>query len=318
MNKLLIAALLATTAYHPARAEVTSVLPDNSKTAEVIVITGEIKYEDDKVLANVLSTIARKGHSVRGVVFDSEGGNVIAAAGMADLIHHNGYNTYVHEGSVCASACFLAWAAGKERYFRGNAQIGVHNVTIKGEENADAAKVTLVMIKCLKDYGVTAEILGKLASTSASDVAWLSPGELAQMGATYLPPMNAKPVTAQSKPIAPPAEGSGPQAKVNDVINWDGAWGDYVDQAGRWSAQSYGKINARKVDHKDGSYLLSLYYKSDTGKVIELTENHQGGTKEDFSAWTCVHYSNTLKHCRGWHAQNWDTYNKIADRWIKQ
>jgi HD superfamily phosphohydrolase YqeK len=84
------------------------------------------------------------------------------------------------------------------------------------------------------------------------------------------------------------------------------------------SKKSYGKVNLSRVMHDDGSYMLSLSYLSKTDKRVELVENHTTGKEETFDAWTCVYYSETLKKCRGWHVEKWDTYNKISNKWVKQ
>jgi hypothetical protein len=170
------------------------------------------------------------------------------------------------------------------------------------------------MIADLKEYGVPPAILGKLAMTGNSEVSWLDSADLRSMGVDIVP---VKPKAAAA-PASMPRPSAAPPAPASNTINWSGSWGDYVDQAARWSKESYGKLNLSRVMHNDGSYLLSISYVSNTKKRVELVENHTTGAEKEFDAWTCVHYSDALKKCRGWGIQQWDTYNKINARWVKQ
>ena len=278
---------------------------------DVIAIDGDIVYGDEATLDARLAEVANAGHTLAGIGLNSLGGNVYAAESMAITIAKHGYTVMVGNGDVCASSCVLMLAAGKEKLVMADAQVGVHNAAVLGKEDANAAKVTLLMIADLKEYGVPPAILGKMAMTGNKSVEWLTADDLRSMG------VNVLPVEGKAKAAPRPSAPSAP-ATASATVNWSGNWDTFVGQAAEWSKKSYGKVNLTRVMHDDGSYMLSLSYVSKTSKRVELVENHTTGKEETFDAWTCVHYSETLKKCRGWHVEQWDTYNKVNARWVKQ
>jgi hypothetical protein len=285
-----------------AQAATYKIVPINN--GDVIAVEGDIAYGDEAIFEARLVEVANAGHTLAGIGLNSLGGNVYASEAMAITIAKQGYSVIVAGGEYCASSCVLMFAAGKEKIAMADAHVGVHGASMNGKEDATAAKVTLLMIADLKEYGVPPAILGKMAMTGNKDVAWLSVEDLRSMG-VRIPPAEGK----MPKPAAAP---------VSTNINWSGPWGDYVDQAAKWSKESYGKLNLSRVMHNDGSYLLSISYVSKTKKRVELVENHTTGAEGEFDAWTCVHYSDALKKCRGWGVEQWDTYNKINAKWVKQ
>jgi hypothetical protein len=277
------------------------------QNGDVLAIEGDINYGEETVFEARLAEIAKAGRAVTGIGLNSPGGNVYSAEAMAGIVAKQGYAVMVADGDMCASSCFLILAAGKEKLVMTNARIGVHGASMSGKEDTAAAKVTLLMIADLKEYGVPPAILGKLAMTGNSEVSWLDSADLRSMGVDIVP---TKPKAAAAPAAAP--------APVSNVVNWSGPWVDYAAQAVRWSKESYGKHDITRTAHKDGSYLLTVSYVSKTKKKVELVENHTTGADGEFDAWTCVHYSDDLKKCRGWGVEKWDTYNKVNNRWVKQ
>ena len=282
------------------------------KNGDVIAIEGDIAYGDEATFEARLAEVANAGHTLAGIGLNSLGGNVYASEAMAIVIAKQGYTVIVADGEYCASSCVLMFAAGKEKIAMPDAHVGVHGASMNGKEDATAAKVTLLMIADLKEYGVPPAILGKMAMTGNKEVSWLTLDDLRSMG-VRIPPAEGKAKAAPSPMPAPSAP-----AAASATVNWSGNWDTFVGQAAEWSKKSYGKVNLTRVMHDDGSYMLSLSYVSKTSKRVELVENHTTGKEETFDAWTCVHYSETLKKCRGWHVEQWDTYNKVNARWVKQ
>ena len=62
------------------------------------------------------------------VAFNSNGGNIYQARGLARLIMLNGLDTYVDED--CYSACTIAYVAGKSRYMSPNGRLGFHQYSM--------------------------------------------------------------------------------------------------------------------------------------------------------------------------------------------
>ncbi|ANH68184.1 hypothetical protein [Mitsuaria sp. 7] len=74
--------------------------------------------------AEQLEAALRANPGVRTVVFSSPGGWIREGERLADVVRSRGLNTYVEGG--CASACTIAFLAGKDRAAAPNARIGFH------------------------------------------------------------------------------------------------------------------------------------------------------------------------------------------------
>lgn len=80
--------------------------------------------------AEQLAVILAKAPWVTTLVLDSEGGWVRQSEQLARLIGESGLNTHVQ--TLCASACTIAFLAGKERTADPAARIGFHAVRLIG------------------------------------------------------------------------------------------------------------------------------------------------------------------------------------------
>ena len=60
----------------------------------------------------------------KGLILDSEGGNIYQARGLARIIQDYSLNTYSFE--VCYSACTIAYVAGTRRFIGPEAKLGFH------------------------------------------------------------------------------------------------------------------------------------------------------------------------------------------------
>jgi hypothetical protein len=69
----------------------------------------------------------------------SPGGKILEGVRLADLIRFGKIATTVPGSSQCASACFIAFAAGSNKYASYTASVGVHGVSDEsGEETTEA------------------------------------------------------------------------------------------------------------------------------------------------------------------------------------
>lgn len=62
--------------------------------------------------------------TAKGLILDSEGGNVYQARGLAKVILEHALDTYSYSG--CYSACTIAYIAGENRYLGPAAELGFH------------------------------------------------------------------------------------------------------------------------------------------------------------------------------------------------
>jgi hypothetical protein len=157
--------------------------PKGTKNDGVIIsLSGEIKERDGAKLEASLENAKNLGLHVSALVLDSPGGLISVGASMAKLVRSNQLKTIVNDGAICASACFMVFAAGKERFSGENAKIGVHSaVNPEFGENDNAKSATIDMTRFLSELGVPSLILGKLVTTRPSEIAWLTPEDLQSM-----------------------------------------------------------------------------------------------------------------------------------------
>ncbi len=106
---------------------------------------------------------------------------------MADEIQAHHASVSVASGAMCASACFLLFAAGEHRTYETGARIGVHSVTSSNHLGPDDGDGTLAMARYAAHMGVPAGIVGEMVTTESTGIAWLSEDELAGMGAGPMP-----------------------------------------------------------------------------------------------------------------------------------
>ncbi|WP_375780232.1 hypothetical protein ACE103_16165 [Bradyrhizobium sp. ma5] len=176
----------------------------NGKSAQggVIWITGEILPGDADKFALAVRQANGAGKFVANVRLNSEGGNLLEGAKLADAIRYGKMSTNVGKTSICASACFLLFAAGSTKFASYGAQIGVHGASEEnGRETVSSNAATISMAKIAKELGVPPSIIGRMVVTPPSEMVWLSPQDLQSMGAT----MMGKPdqSVAAAQPIEP-------------------------------------------------------------------------------------------------------------------
>jgi hypothetical protein len=108
--------------------------------------------------------------NLRVVHLNSAGGRLGEAAKLARLIKTRGLATY--SADVCASACTVAYAAGRERYLRAGARLGFHRGIFAGSENAAATR------RILLDAGITPAFVERAVAQPADSVWYPTEPEL--------------------------------------------------------------------------------------------------------------------------------------------
>jgi hypothetical protein len=104
------------------------------------------------------------------VVLDGPGGQLIEAVLIGTEIRRRGLSTVVRANRSCASACAVAYLAGKQKYAGSGAAIGLHPASNRsGHFDASA---TELMFAYLRDMGVPAGLLQ--AKLSPATIWWLS------------------------------------------------------------------------------------------------------------------------------------------------
>jgi hypothetical protein len=154
------------------------IAPDGGRPA--LSMSGEILPGD---AARVLPWLIRlsEGNIVPRLFLSSPGGNVLEAAKLANLIHETGMPVFVQAGDMCASACFLLFAASPSRHASPEAMIGVHSASLEGNENGVSLMLDTAMARKARAFGVPPDVIGRMVTTEPSDMAWLTADELREM-----------------------------------------------------------------------------------------------------------------------------------------
>ena len=121
------------------------------------------------------------GKLVTSLRLNSEGGSLLEAVRVADWVRSAKISTNVGQDAICASACFLIFAAGETKYANISARIGVHAASEKGVVSRAA---TTSMADVAKELDVPWSIIRRMINTPPGEVEWLSLADLRLMGTT--------------------------------------------------------------------------------------------------------------------------------------
>ena len=118
---------------------------------------------------------------------NSPGGDFAAGWELARMVRLIGVNVAVDANGMCASMCMLSYAAGKERFYKAGAHLGVHSLYRGAQgsagaqtaiENTDTKVDTTNLARLMKLYGTPDTIIGKLVTTPGDQMAWLTDAEV--------------------------------------------------------------------------------------------------------------------------------------------
>ena len=160
---------------------------DIERVNDVLMYRGSVATGDAERFRAALADRGNIALPVRTVQLDSPGGQIPEAGAIASQIRTAGLDTKVGASGLCASACFLLFAAGRAKFLDEGARVGVHSAwSIFGREPDNTAGTAMMMLQA-KGFGVPDRVVDRIATSSHSDIAWLSDDELASMGAIVTP-----------------------------------------------------------------------------------------------------------------------------------
>lgn len=123
-----------------------------STGVHVVVGKGNIKAGDAARLAKALEGADRDRHGTKYLYLDSDGGLVIEALKMAEIMHEANVSTVVRKGTVCASACAsVLFVAGKYRMVEKGGLLAIHSCY--DERNGRSATECNALIAAYADGG---------------------------------------------------------------------------------------------------------------------------------------------------------------------
>ncbi len=147
-----------------------------------VTVSGQIDAADGASLRSLIAIAQSQALKISVLSLNSPGGSVVGGADLAITVRTAGINTAVDDAHMCASACFMVFAAGVGRHASSQARIGVHSATAADVGETRLAKsVTVDMARLLADFGVPAAVLGRLVTARPDAMAWLTADELRSM-----------------------------------------------------------------------------------------------------------------------------------------
>lgn len=150
----------------------------------VIVGTGEIRGGDAERLISEVLAFQRGAKLLLSL--NSPGGSILASESLAAVVGRYRLPVVVSASSMCASGCFLAFAASPLKMFFPSSQIGVHSASLDSRETMSTMAMTTTMARSASDLGVPPAIIGKMVTTMPGGMTWLSTDEIVTMGGKLL------------------------------------------------------------------------------------------------------------------------------------
>lgn len=157
-----------------------------SKTRQTMYVHGEIVQGD---AALIEAAIAQNRRTLRGIILNSPGGSVVEAARFVDLVKSRDYDTGVVANGMCASACFIIWMSGRNRYVGENALVGIHSASSfdqasgLSKETMMSFVATMITARAYNLLNVPAYLIGTMVITPPSQMYYLNAFDLQQVSA---------------------------------------------------------------------------------------------------------------------------------------
>ncbi len=159
-----------------------SITPNNGSF--FIEAAGAIEAGDRVKLVTAMDKIPLTSKLI-AVAVSSPGGSIFEAEKMAVTIRSSGVSVVVPPNRVCASACFLLFAAATRRYAFPSSLIGVHSASENGQETLNSMGFTTALARDAASYGMPEAILGRMVTTAPGQIAWLTHDELVSAGTFF-------------------------------------------------------------------------------------------------------------------------------------
>jgi hypothetical protein len=235
---------------------------------EVIVLTGEITMGDADRFVAIVKETNDASREVSGLRLNSPGGDLVEGAKLADAVRFAKVATVVVTKTTCASACFIVFAAGSEKFVGYGAQVGVHGAsTSSGQDTVDSKAATIAMAKMVKELGVPAGIIGQMVVTPPDQMVWLATSDLQSMGAT----MVGKPIQTASPELGntvPPQQTQTAPLVAALPQDKNAQWSQIVSTAiDRSKSQNGGTPNMRRTCQPELSLCnMAIIFKGADGK----------------------------------------------------
>jgi len=167
MKQLALAALLSSATWPCCAAQI-------EVNQSTVTIDGDIDFGDFEAFQSRTRFLGQAT-----VVFRSNGGRLIPAIKIGEVIRQKGFATYVQD--YCNSACSLAWLAGSQRYMAATARIGFH-AAYDGDTGQEAGMANAVVGAYLTKIGLPYEAVMYATVAKPNDMRWLTAADAKRIG----------------------------------------------------------------------------------------------------------------------------------------
>ena len=197
-----------------AEASAAALLEETLRNGHIVLhLTGRIDSRDAVLFDASVGKLTAAGKRIDVVSLNSTGGQLGEGALIAGVIKGLRLATRVEDGAVCASACFLLFAAGEPRTAHPNSFIGVHKAADNdGRETYKSREATRAMVEFARQLGVPSTITDKMGRTPSDSLEWLSARDLRSMGATV-----SKKYQPSNETVQPDGEAQDPSKRASDA-----------------------------------------------------------------------------------------------------
>jgi hypothetical protein len=258
-------------------AEITATNSKDGKTR--LDLIGEIYPGDSNKIKAEIQKANDANRLVATIRLNSKGGNLVEGVAIAEMIRRARISTSVLSNAECASACFIIFAAGSEKFASYQAQIGVHGASdSNGRESSLSNSATIGMARIVKELGVPPAIVGKMVVTPPDQMVWLTVDDLRSMETK----MFGKPMqTAIEQPGRSqlPTDIT-PETKATTSTSEAPSWSKLVSGAiSLSSAQNNGKARTLRTCQPELKVcIIAVWYKNNSNKdaFVKVTEDISG------------------------------------------
>jgi len=135
-------------------------------------------------ITNRVADMIERYPEIRGIILDSEGGQIYEGRGLARLIRDNNLQTFSLDR--CLSSCTTAFVAGTTRTLGINARLGFHQYkTYSLIPSIDVAAEQAKDMAIFEQQGVSSDFLEKLFTHPPEEMWWPEIDELINAGVVH-------------------------------------------------------------------------------------------------------------------------------------
>lgn len=139
---------------------------------------GDIKTGDQHIFETLV-----EGCTTGGVLFKSNGGELLVGLQIGEIIRRTGLETLVSFDGACASACALAWLGGTKRSMFETSLVGFHSAFTVEDGVATVSSVGNALVGAyMTQMGLPLDAVTYAVSAAPDDMAWLTSRDAADLG----------------------------------------------------------------------------------------------------------------------------------------